>query len=434
VRTFVFKLLLGALSLSSTPAFTQTPSAITEHAATPLDARIAQLPFVLGGQLPYADYFAPSFLAAVPEAQLKGLSDQLIAQFGKPLKILSVTHVGPSSATVQIEYEKAIATADISVGPAAPNKIVGLLIKGFETKDDTPAKIDADFATLPGTAGYLIEKIATDGTRTQIAGRNVTQQFAVASTFKLYVLSELAAQVDAGRRKWSDIVPLTDISYSSTATQGWARDTPVTLQTLATWMISVSDNAATDTLIRVLGREAIEKKLLLIGHSNPERALPLLTTVEAFALKTNSDLGKVYQSANEAEQRALLQEKSAELIYEKINLARLGSGPVAIDSIEWFAAPTDLAVLLSNMRSTATKPMLDILSVNKGINPASAAKWAYLGYKGGSEPGVISMSFLAKSMAGIFYSITGSWNNSAAAVDNAVFVQLMTRLLDSVAG
>ena len=77
--------------------------------------------------------------------------------------------------------------------------------------------------------------------------------------------------------------------------------------------------------------------------------------------------------------------------------------------------------------------MLDILSVNKGINPASAAKWAYLGYKGGSEPGVISMSFLAKSNAGEHYSITGSWNNSAAALDNTVFVQLMTRLLDSVA-
>lgn len=434
MRTFVLKMLLGALSLSPTPAFTQTPSSATVHAATPLDARIAQLPSVLGGQLPYADYFAPSFLAAVPEAQLKGLSDQLIAQFGEPLKILSVTRVGPSSATVKIEYEKAIATADISVEPSAPNKIVGLLIKGFETMGDTAAKIDADFATLPGAAGYLVEKIAADGTRTQIAGRNVTQQFAVGSTFKLYVLAELAAQVDAGRRKWSDVVPLTEISYSSSATQGWPRDTPVTLQTLATWMISVSDNAATDTLMRVLGREAIEKKIALIGHSNPERALPLLTTVEAFALKTNQELGKAFQTASEVKQRALLQEKSADLTYEKINIVVLGSGPVAIDSIEWFASPMDIAALLNNMRSAATKPLLDILSVNKGIGPASAAKWAYLGYKGGSEPGVISMSFLAKSKAGEYYSITGSWNNPAAAVDNAMFAQLMTRLLDSVAG
>lgn len=433
MRKMKLALVLGALSLSPIPAFAQTPPPSAQP-ATLLDARIAQLPAVLSGTMPYADYFAPSFLAAVPEAQLKGLSDQLIAQYGKPLKILSVTRVGPSSATVQIEYEKAIATADISVEPAAPNKIVGLLIKGFETKGDTATKIDADFATLPGAAGYLVEKVAADGTRTQIAGRNVTQQFAVGSTFKLYVLAELAAQVDAGRRKWSDVVPLTDISYSSSATQGWARGTPVTLQTLATWMISVSDNAATDTLMRVLGREAIEKKLALIGHSNPERALPFLTTVEAFALKTNKELGKAFQTASEAKQRALLQEKSADLTYERINLVALGSGPVAIDSIEWFASPMDVATLLNNMRSAATKPLLDILSVNKGVAPASAAKWAYLGYKGGSEPGVISMSFLAKSKAGSYYSITGSWNNPAAAVDNAMFAQLMARLLDSVAG
>ena len=433
MRKMKLALVLGAFSLSPIPAFAQTPPASAQP-ATSLDARIAQLPAVLSGTMPYADYFAPSFLAAVPEAQLKGLSDQLNAQYGKPLKILSVTRVGPTSATVQIEYEMAIATADISVEPAAPNKIVGLLIKGFETKGDTAAKIDADFASLPGAAGYLVEKVATDGTRTQIAGRNVTQQFAIGSTFKLYVLAELAAQVDTGRRKWSDVVPLTDISYSSSATQGWPRDTPVTLQTLATWMISVSDNAATDTLMRVLGREAIEKKIALIGHSNPERALPFLTTVEAFALKTNPDLGDAFRAANEAKQRVLLLEKSADLTYEKINLGALGSGPVAIDSIEWFASPMDIATLLNNMRSTATKPLLDILSVNKGIGPASAAKWAYLGYKGGSEPGVISMSFLAKSKAGVYYSITGSWNNPAAAVDNAMFAQLMTRLLDSVAG
>jgi len=433
MRTMKLALVLGALSLSPISAFAQTPPASAQP-ATPLDTRIAELPSVLSGKHPYAEYFAPSFLAVVSEAQLKGLSDQLIAQYGQPLKILSITRVGPSTATVRVEYEKAIATADISVEPASPNKIVGLLIKGFETKGDTAAKIDADFASLPGAAGYLVEKVATDGTRTQIAGRNVTQQFAVGSTFKLYVLAELAAQVDAGRRKWSDVVPLTDISYSSSATQGWARGTPVTLQTLATWMISVSDNAATDTLMRVLGREAIEKKLAFIGHSNPERALPFLTTVEAFALKTNPDLGDAFRAANEAKQRALLQEKSADLTYEKINPTALGSGPVAIDSIEWFAAPVDIAALLNNMRSSASASLLNILSVNKGVAPASAAKWAYLGYKGGSEPGVISMSFIAKSKTGEYYSITGSWNNLAAAVDNAMFAQLMTRLLDNVAG
>ena len=435
MRTVVLALIGSAFSLTPIAGQAQTPSAnIAAQPATPLDTRIAQLPAVLAGKMDASEFFAPAFLGAVPEEQLRALSDQFIAQYGQPIRVTSVAPYGPTSATVKIEYEKAIATADISVEAAAPHKVVGLLIKGFELKGDSFAKIDAEFASLPGVAGYLVEKVGADGARSQIAGRNVTQPFAIASTFKLYVLAELASQVDAGRRKWSDVVPLTNISYSSPATQGWPRDTPVTLQTLATWMISVSDNAATDALIRVLGREAIEKKLALVGHSSPDKALPLLTTVEAFALKTNPVLRKAFETATEAKQRALLEEKASELTYEKVNLVALGSGPAAIDSIEWFASPTDVAGLLHNMRGMNNETMLNILSVNKGVAPTSSAKWAYLGYKGGSEPGVISMTFLGKSKAGDYYTVTGSWNNAAAEVNNAAFIALMGRLLDNVAG
>ena len=434
MRAVMLALMTGALSLTPIATRAQTPTSdVAAQPATPLDTRVAQLPAVLAGKFPASDFFAPAFLAAVPAVQLRALSDQFIAQYGQPIGVTSIAPYGPTSATVKIEYEKAIATADISVEAAAPHKVVGLLIKGFEMKGDSFAKIDAEFASLPGVAGYLVEKVGTDGARSQIAGRNVTQQFAIASTFKLYVLAELAAQVDAGRRKWTDVVSLTNISFSSAATQGWPRDTPVTLQTLATWMISVSDNAATDALIRVLGREAIEKKLALVGHSSPDKALPLLTTVEAFALKTNPVLRKAFVTATEAKQRALLDEKAAELTYEKVNLVALGSGPAAIDSIEWFASPTDVAGLLHNMRGMGNETMLNILSVNKGVSPTSSAKWAYLGYKGGSEPGVISMTFLGKSKAGEYYTVTGTWNNNAANVNDAAFVALMGRLLDQVA-
>lgn len=428
---------IAALATVAAPVGAQTqasPQPPATKASAPLELRVEQLPAVLSGKTAAADFFTPSFLAVVSEAQFNQLTDQFIVQYGQPLKITSVAPNGPHSAVITIEFEGAIANAEIAVEATAPNKVVGLLIKGFALKGDSLAKIDAEFATLPGASGYLIEKVAPDGARTQIAGRNVAQQFAIGSTFKLYVLAELASQVDAGRRKWTDVVPLTVISHSSPATQNWPRDTPVTLQTLATWMISVSDNAATDALIGVLGREAIEKKLALVGHSNPDKALPLLTTVEAFALKNNPALRKAFEAATEAQQRALLEERAADLTYEKVNLVALGSGPAAIDSIEWFATPVDMAALLQNMRSMHNETMLNIMSVNKGVSPASASKWAYLGYKGGSEPGVISMSFLGKSKAGDFYTVTGSWNNATANVENAMFANLMGRLLDNVAG
>jgi beta-lactamase class A len=433
VKELSLALLLVVVAAETAPVLAQTPEKPSALPAKPLDLRIEQLPAVLAGTLKYEDYFSPSFLSAVPAAQIKALSDQFIAQHGKPLGIVAVEPNGPNGAAIKIEYEKAIASADITVEAASPNKVIGLLIKGFELKCDSLAKIDADFAALPGKTGYLVEKIAANGKRQQIVGRATGQQFAIASTFKLYVLAELASQVQAGRRSWSDVVPILETSYSSPATQNWPRNTPVTLQTLATWMISVSDNAATDALIRVLGREAIEEKLATIGHGAPDKTLPMLTTVEAFALKSNPDLRARFVKATEAQQRDLLDKEAAALKYERINMAALGSGPVAIDSIEWFASPADIANLLNNIRRTDNQTALDVMAVNKGVSPVSAAKWQYLGYKGGSEPGVISMSYLGQSKAGDWYVISGSWNNSAKEVDTNAFAALMARLVDSAA-
>jgi hypothetical protein len=115
-------------------------------------------------------------------------------------------------------------------------------------------------------------------------------------------------------------------------------------------------------------------------------------------------------------------------------MSHMGSGPNAIETIEWFASPKDTALLLNNLRRLDNQTARDIMAVNSGIGPAAAAKWRYLGYKGGSEPGVISMSFLAQSKAGQWYAISGSWNNPAKEVDNNAFAALMTRLMDSVAG
>ena len=52
--------------------------------------------------------------------------------------------------------------------------------------------------------------------------------------------------------------------------------------------------------------------------------------------------------------------------------------------------------------------------------PADAGRWRYLGYKGGSEPGVIAMSFLAQRQDGDWYALSASWNNPAARVDEVL--------------
>jgi hypothetical protein len=223
-------------------------------------------------------------------------------------------------------------------------------------------------------------------------------------------------------------------NFSSPATQNWPLDTPVTLQTLATWMISVSDNAATDALMRELGRDAVEGKLASIGHSAPDRALPMLTTVEAFALKSNPALRQRFEKATEAGQRELLASERAALSYGAIDMSQAGIRPGRHRKHRMVRLARRHRLLLNNLRRTNSQTVRDVMAVNSGIGPAAAGKWRYLGYKGGSEPGVISMSFLAQSKAGEWYAISGSWNNPAKEVDNNAFAQLMTRLVDSVAG
>lgn len=422
------------LATMATAVSAKEPKIVVELApASTFDMRVEQLVSVLNGQIAYEAFFTPSFLAAVPPAQIKAISDSFTQQYGKALSVQSVQRSGSNNATLQVEYEKAIATIEITTEASPPFKVAGLLAKGFAVKGDSIDKIKTDFGALSGSSGFIVQKLSDDGVAT-LHALNDDKQFATGSTFKLYVLAELASQVAGGQRRWSDVVPLGVRNHSSAGTQNWPLDTPVTLQTLATWMISVSDNASTDALMRELGRDAVEGKLATIGHSAPDKALPMLTTVEAFALKSNPALRQRFEKASEAEQRDLLASERAALSYGAINMSQLGSGPVAIDSVEWSASPQDTALLLNSLRRTNSQTARDIMAVNSGIGPAAAGKWRYLGYKGGSEPGVISMSFLTQSKTGDWYAISGSWNNPAKDVDNGVFVSLMTRLLDSLAG
>src|SRR3546814_19943485 len=101
-----------------------------------------------------------------------------------------------------------------------------------------------------------------------LASAHADRQFATGSTFKLYILGELAAQIAAGKRRWSDVVPLSHLSFSSAGTANWPTGTPVTLQTLATWMISVSDNGPTDPLTHLLGREALHARMKRAGSTD----------------------------------------------------------------------------------------------------------------------------------------------------------------------
>ncbi|NJM51504.1 MAG: hypothetical protein HC843_12075, partial [Sphingomonadales bacterium] len=187
----------ASASVDNKPAPAQTaPSGKTESAA--LDIRIPQIIPVLKGEYKPEDYFSEQFLAAVPPAQLAQLSSSIIAQYGQPLRVIEIKKTSPDSAIFQVEFEKAIGTFNINVDVNKPYKVRGLLANDFASKDDSFDKIKADFAALPGASAFLVEKLNDGASGQIIAAHNADQQFAIGSTFKLYILAELSAEVKAG--------------------------------------------------------------------------------------------------------------------------------------------------------------------------------------------------------------------------------------------
>src|SRR3546814_17848949 len=73
---------------------------------------------------------------------------------------------------------------------------------------------------------------------------------------------------------------------------------------------------------------------------------------------------------------------------------------------------------------------MSAMAINNGVGGGPAAPWSYLGYKGGSELGVVAMSLLGQRKSdGKWFVVTASWNNPDAAVPNETLAGLVTRLL-----
>ncbi len=434
MRPPILTVLAMLIAPLATQAQTVTPPASAEaspvRAAPELTRRIDALPGLVNGTEDFESLFGADFKAQVPRAQFDALGAQLRAQHGKAVGIEQVTPRTPHQAVVRVGFEKSVVTVQIVVDPAPPHAITGLLISQIEPRSDGLAQIEADFRALPGSAAYGIYRLGDS--RTPVAEYRGDAAMPLGSAFKLWVLAETARQVQAGTRKWSDVVTLDTRSLPSGITQNWPTGAPVTLHSLATLMISISDNTATDTLLRALGRDAVDAMVARAGASDPATTLPVLTTIEAFKLKspTNSDLAAAWKAAGPDGRRKLLRDNAARLAATRPDAAMFGNKPLALD-VEWFASPRDQAALLDWLRTRGGTDALAIMAVNSQV-PGDAG-FAYAGFKGGSEPGVIYGSWLVRTKAGQWYAITGGWTRPDAAVETQTFMTLMQRLMRQVA-
>jgi len=395
-------------------------------AAPGLRTRANALVGILADGTGYERYFAESFRAKVPRERLAQIAAQLKATLGTPLKVESLAATTAWSAELVIAYQRGTASVTLILDPAAPHRATGLFVTGTGTRDDSLEKVTADFHALSGASGFGLYAL-WDAAPTPIAGYRADVSAPIGSAFKLWVLDEAARQVATGVRRWADVVTVGPPSLASGVLQSWPAGAPVTLQTLATMMVSISDNTATDTLMTTLGRVAVDARAAANGGSTP-----VLTTREAFVLKSDAGLLAAWKAAPPAARRALLDDRAAEITAKPLDASVFGGKPVAIDNVEWFASPLAMAGLLDRLRK-AEDPVRAMLGVNAGVDGATAGRFRYVGFKGGSEPGVIAINFVVQAKDGRWYAATGNWHRADGPVNELRFAGLMTRLLALVA-
>jgi beta-lactamase family protein len=391
-------------------------------------ARADELVRVLNGETAPDIFFSPAFLAQVPPARVSEIAAQLRASYGPARKAVRIDASSPTGGTVAVRFERAVVRMRMVVGPQPPHLVEGLLVAGAEsTVADVPA-LFGEIVGLPGEVSLAAARLEEAGPADFLT-QHAERPLAIGSAFKLFVLAELVRAVKAGERRWSDVVPLAAPSLPSGIVQDWPQGSPITLHSLAALMISQSDNSATDTLLGVVGREKVERLLPALGVKAAERNRPFLSTREAFALKLGDPaLLAAWKGADEAGRRALLARLDA-VPASSLDPLRLAGRPAEIGTVEWFASPADIVRTLDWLRRSSDGTALALLAINPGLGSALAKDFAYFGYKGGSEPGVLNMSFLLRSREGRWMAVSATWNNPTAPLDEARFAALMSRLV-----
>ena len=326
-------------------------SAITQTIALTPTAALDRL---LQAEMVQADWFMNQFLQQIPLQQVQSLLDSLKQSMG------SLQTITPIADGYELTFENGIVPAQIRLNDQG--QIAGL----FFGPPEAPIALEEAVNTLqsfPSEASLLV--LSGDEV---LADVEADKPLAVGSAFKLAVLVALEEAIAQGHLNWDDVVTLQPEwrSLPGGMLQDWPTGTALTVETLATLMISLSDNTATDALIQMLGRETIE--------AIAPRNQPLLTTREFFALKNpdNAETLRQFRQANPARQRQLL---DALKVAPLPDVSLFAGNPIALD-VEWTFSAYELCELITQVQD------LPLMSVNPGVAvtvPGSSRKLRQIG-------------------------------------------------------
>jgi beta-lactamase class A len=293
----------------------------------------------------------------------------------------------------------------------------------------TWAGVDAALRSAAPQVRLLVADVSAGSCR-PVHGIDPDTAAPIGSAFKLYVLHALGTAVAAGTVRWDQ--PLTVTAQVKSLPSGVLQNEPdgtqISVRDAAAKMIAISDNTATDMLINLMGRSAVEAALTTTGMARPALNRPLLTTRETFILAFGHHpaLAQRYLTATEAGRRALLSGTVDRLALPTLADAQAASTSPDGDNLGPVASARDLCHAYTSLaalsRRPGVSPIGQALSLNDGGLDLDPAQWTTTWYKGGGGPGLLVLAYLATTHTGHSYVVTVLAENRSQPIDEATIL------------
>ena len=380
-------------------------------------------------------HFDSGFLAQISPAEINSVLAQTPAPGGASLIRLLWQDQTRDSVSLQAvaAFGSVMLTVNIAVDGAG--LISYLLLTSYQPLPATWAQADRNLAGLAPDASLLAARVSPDGICTPVHQVASSAARALGSMFKLFVLGALAEQVAAGRVSWDQELTVSDALRSAgNSGAGGLQDVPagtrVSVEQTAAQMISMSDNTAADMLIHLVGRSAVQAQDRQ-WSDHAALNVPFLTTREFFLLKyANPALADKYLRLAPGQRAAFLASAVDPLPLSQAQLPSADTAsPAGIDTIEWFASADDICRAFAGLQQLAAQPWLaplgPILSANNGGIGLHPAQWPTVWYKGGSEPGVLTLGYLATNSNGQTFAVVAMLSDPAAALPPSAMLGLL---------
>lgn len=361
--------------------------------------------------------FDKSFIQKIGEEKLIKTLKEVYKETGSIIKISTVSFLNEYHGEFFFHSERDY-ILPVSLAINSNGKVIFFSFRPVFKQTKSTSDIVEKIKNLEYEKKGLIIKKLTQIEDT-LYSLNENDIFSISSAFSLYLIAWLAEN----EKKWDKVIRVKEKSLPYGTISKYPQNAPITIFSLAYHMITENDNTATDLLIDYITREKLEK--YISQHIlNYALNLPFLKTIEAAKIRSDLSIAQKYSTLSYTQKIEVINS------LRKIDLKNLNSNsPAFTNSVGWFATPSELCKILDYLRSLNNPFVNSILENNQ---PLDTKRGGYLwaGFKGGYEPGIITLNWLVQAKDNRYYCISITINDSKKDINKKEILEISQELLD----